>query len=208
LEFKSASFKFTNKISKNKMKKTLLIALLLIPIIGISQTTKPIEGFLSIKFGSSKADVMAAMEAKGGALIKGSTDDNLFFSNISLGHRAAQAFEVKLFNDKAYFGAFIFQPENEASTLGFYDNLVNDISDVYGKGKATVSFKDPYKFGDGNETQAISLSEGHMFTDWHSDKNSIQVNVTTKLKVVLMYVDNTTDEQAKAAQKAKEKSDF
>ncbi len=208
MEFKSASFKFTNKISKNNMKKTLLIALLLVPFIGISQTTKPIEGFLGIKFGSSKADVMAAMQAKGGALMKGSTDDNLFFTNISLGHRATQAFEVKLFNDKAYFGGFIFQPENEASTLGFYNSLVSDISDVYGKGNATISFKDPYKFGDGNETQAISLSEGHMFTDWHSEKKSIQINVTTKLKVVLLYIDDTMDEQAKAAQKAKEKSDF
>ena len=190
------------------MKKTLLIALLLVPFWGITQTTKPIDGFFGIKFGSSKAEVIAAVKAKGGTLNAGATDDLLFFSNVSLGHRPAEYLEVKLFNDKAYFAAFIFQPENEASTLGYYDGLVSDISGAYGKGKPVVEFKDPYKFGDGNETQALSLSEGSMFTDWHSGKNSIQININTKLMVVLMYIDDTMNAQAKAAQKAKEKSDF
>ncbi len=190
------------------MKKTLLIALLLIPFIGISQTTKPIDGFLGIKFGSSKAEVIAAMKARGDVLSQGSTEVRLFFDNVKLGHRNAEYLQVSLFDDKAYFGGFIFQPENDASTLGFYDSLVSDISDVYGKGQPTVYFKDPYKLGDGSETLAISQSEGHMFTDWHSDKKSIQINITTKLTVILMYFDDTVDEQAKAAQKAKEKSDF
>jgi hypothetical protein len=66
----------------------------------------------------------------------------------------------------------------------------------------------PYKLGDGNETMAISLSKGYMATDWVSGTNAIQIYITTKLKVALVYVDNTVAEQAKAAQKAKEKADF
>lgn len=208
MEFKSPPFKFTNKISKNKMKKTLLIALLLIPFIGISQTTKPIDGFLGIKFGSSKADVIAAMKAKGGVLEQGGTENRIFFDNIKLGHRDVDFVQVDLFGDKAYSASLAFKPENEASTLGFYDSLVSDISGAYGSGKPTIYFKAPYKYGDGNETTALSLSEGDMYTDWHSDAKTIEIYITTKLKVVLLYMDDTLHAQAKAAEKAKEKSDF
>jgi hypothetical protein len=67
------------------MKKTLLIALLLIPFFGFSQTqtTKPIDGFLGIKFGSSKAVVLAAMKAKGAVLDKSDADPTvLTFHNV------------------------------------------------------------------------------------------------------------------------------
>jgi hypothetical protein len=190
------------------MKKTLLIALLLIPFLGMSQTTKPIEGFLGIKFGTSKADLLAAMKAKEASLDASSTTDDLYFTHVSLGHRATDFIRVRLFNDKVYFAAMVFSPENDASTLGYYAGLVNDISDVYGKGKPTIDFKAPYKYGDGDETTAIFSSEGKMFTNWQSGSNSIQVTITTKLKVILFYIDDATQKLAEAAQKEKEKSAF
>ncbi|GAC1312352.1 MAG: hypothetical protein NVSMB24_33680 [Mucilaginibacter sp.] len=190
------------------MKKTLLITLLLIPFLGMSQTTKPIEGFLGVKFGASKAEVMTAMQAKGGKFEGANSAGGLFFSGLNLGHRHIQLLQVNLFNDKAYLAALVFEPENEASTIGDYKSLVSDISEAYGKGEPYVHFDSPYKLGDGNETQALSLSEGQMFTNWKSGTNSIQVSIDTKLKVVLMYVDDATKALARAAQKAKEKSDF
>ena len=190
------------------MKKTLLIALLLIPFFGISQTTKPIDGFLGIKFGASKAEVIATVNTKGGTLDDESTDIDLYFANVSLGHRPAKYLHVKLFNGNAYSGIFVFEPENEASTIGYYDGLVSDIAGAYGKGKPTVIFNDPYKAGDGYETTALSESKGFMYTNWKSNDTSIQININTKLSVVLIYTDDKVAAQAAAAQKAKEKSDF
>jgi len=77
------------------MKKILLIALLLTPLLGFSQTTKPIDGFLGIKFGSSKAVVLAAVRAKGGKYVKEySNSQKLAFSNVNLGTRESTAFLV------------------------------------------------------------------------------------------------------------------
>jgi hypothetical protein len=190
------------------MKKTLLITLLLIPFLGISQTTKPVDGFLGVKFGTNKAEVVAAMQAKGGKFDGVDKSGALYFTGLSLGHRQIKIMVVKMFKDKAYYAALFFEPENEASTIGDYNSLASDISGAYGKGKPHVRFNDPYKLGDGLETQALAASEGQMYTDWQSGTNSIQVKITTKLQVLLIYSDDTTDALATAAEKAKEKSDF
>jgi hypothetical protein len=190
------------------MKKTLLITLLLIPFLGMSQTTKPVDGFLGVKFGASKAEVITAMEAKGGKLTGTPSEELLVFRELNLGHRHINFLQVALFNNHAYYAVLIFQPENEASTIGFYNSLVSDVSEVYGPGKPTVYFKDPYKAGDGNETLALSLSKGLMFTTWKSDTHSLQVAIDTKLRVLVKYIDEVTYDLAEAAQKAKEKSDY
>ena len=92
------------------MKKTLLIVLLLVPFFGFSQTTKPIESFLSIKFGSSKAEVIAAMKAKGYNLLKSdeNSDTNLEFGAVNYAHRQTQAFAVEFVDNKCYEAIFDF----------------------------------------------------------------------------------------------------
>jgi hypothetical protein len=194
------------------MKKSILITLLLIPFLGFSQTAKPVEGFLGIKFGASKADVVAAMKAKGGVLSPASTDSQLLFTNVKLGQRMSEWLTVLLYNDKLYKGIFYFKPEHDSQAIDYYNSLVSDISGVYGTGSPYKSFKSPYKDGDGYEVTALSSGNATIFTNWGSDKaNMIQAvidPVKDDLYVLLFYIDDVVNAQAVAAEKAKEKSDY
>jgi hypothetical protein len=194
------------------MKKTLLITLLLIPFLGIAQTTKPIEGFLGIKFGSSKAAVSAAIAAKGGILDKkSSSDEMLAYKNVKLGHRGAGLFAVKFINGKAFEADFFFDPGLDAKTIEYYYALVNDINENYGTGSSKTSFKSPYsdKDDDGDKIIAIKNAEGDYRTYWQApNKNTIMAYITEELAVVLQYQDAVLTEDAVKAQKSKEKSDY
>ncbi len=193
------------------MKKILLIALLLVPFLGISQTTKPIEGFLGIKFGASRADVIAAVKAKGGVLTDHSTETYLIFSNVKLGPRASVQFDVKLFNDKCYQGYFYFKPDKEPEIIDYYNSLVNDISEIYGKGEPFKQFKSPYENGDGHEVGALEGGYAKFFTNWNSGSNFLQANIVIikdDLYVILNYLDLPTEAASQAAEKAKTKSDY
>jgi hypothetical protein len=193
------------------MKKTLLIALLLIPFLGISQTTKPIDGFLGIKFGSSMADVTASIKAKGGVLNSKNGEQPLIFTNVNLGHRPAKWLYVYFVDDKAYEGIIVFQAESEPESLDYYNALVKDVSDVYGPGKKNNSLKSPYEYGDGHEVLAISTGYGAIYDTWKDGKNTLQAilrGVQNQVYSQLLYVDGDLNAQAEAKEKAKEKSDF
>ena len=194
------------------MKKTLLIALLLIPFLGISQTKKPIDGFLGIKFGSTKATVMTALKAKGGILnAKQSTSDVIVYKNIKLGHRDAGAFIVKFINNKAFEADFIFDPGLEAKTIEYYYELVNDINEIYGAGDVQKKFQEPYNddVDDGFKITGIKNGKIDYSTLWKSsNKNAIGASITAELTVELVYQDNDLIKQAVDNQKAKEKSDY
>jgi len=194
------------------MKKTLLIALLLMPFLGISQTKKPVDGFLGIKFGSSKEDVITALKARGGVLNNSSTDKDVYFTDVKLGPRASESLTVSFVDNKMYFGAFYFKPDHDAEVFADYKALVNDIAEVYGKGKSTADYNSPYKEGDGDELQAVKAGEAKIFTDFKSDKNLLQVKIkSTKdydVYVIATYYDNTLLAEAQAKEKQKAKSDY
>jgi hypothetical protein len=195
------------------MKKTLLITLLLVPFLGISQTIKPIDGFLGIKFGSSRMAVISALNAKGGILDKSqSTPILLAYKNIKLGHRTAGAFVVKFIDNKAFEADFIFDPGLDAKTLEYYKQLVNDINENYGTGLERKKFQEPYndEDDDGLKIDAIKDGKAEFETYWRSlpTKNTIMASIDVALTVILTYQDAELIGQAISRQKAKEKSDF
>lgn len=195
-----------------KIKKTLLIALLLAPFLGISQAKKPIEGFLGLKFGSNKAVILAAMKAKGAVLDKTNSDaDNLFFSNTKLGQRLADIFIVKFVNNKAFEADYIFKPEAEGKILLEYNALVADMTRVYGDGKGTYKYTSPYKEGEEDGDTFIGLQAGKI--DYHTlwvdaNSNSVEVRISTNMTVDLNYQDDKLTTEAIAKQNAKDKSDL
>lgn len=194
------------------MKKTLLIAFLLIPLIGFTQTTKPIDGFLGIKFGTSKAAVIETMKSKGAAIDSDDpSNETVTFKNVSLGHRQTVTFFVRFVNNKAFEADYFFDPGLEAKTIEYYNDLLSDLTDVYGKGESFKNFKEPYKDGDGYETTAIASGKADYVTFWEdaaNNKNSISLKIQPNLHVKLVYQDAVLVEEAIAKQKAKEKSDF
>jgi len=194
------------------MKKTLLITLLLIPFLGFSQTTKPLEGFLGVKFGSSKADVIAALKARGGVISSSSTDKAVICTNIKLGTRLSEQLNIYFFNNQMFQGTFYFKPDHDDDVINDYKALVNDISEVYGKGKSTADFKPPYKNGDGDEILAIKSGDANFYTNFRSDNNLLQIKIlSTKdynVYVLASYYDNTLVAQAEGKEKEKAKSDY
>jgi hypothetical protein len=193
------------------MKKTLLIALLLIPFLGISQTIKPIDGFLGIKFGSSRAVVSAALSAKGGTLDKKeTTPEALVYNNIKLGHRATGAFVVKFIDGKAYEADFLFEPGQEAHTLEYYFELVSDINENYGKGDSKATFKDPYNNEDPDNIKINAITHGNAAYDtyWQSNNNVIHATIDETLDVILVYQNGALADVVTSKEKAKEKSDY
>jgi hypothetical protein len=191
------------------MKKILLITLLLIPFIGFSQTTKPIDGFLGIKFGSSKADVLAAVKAKGGVLNK-DANDQLLFTGVKLGHLNTYYLQVDFYNNQAYLSTFVFKDDVEDQTIDFYNDLVSQVNDIYGKGVSQRTFKSTFKDGDGFEITAIKEGDADFGTYWtdKTTQNYIKAAINTQLYVYLIYSDKALYDLAKAKQKAKEKADF
>jgi hypothetical protein len=185
------------------MKKILFIALLLIvPFIGFSQTTKPIDGFLGIKFGSSRAEVTEAMKAKGAVLNPSNNVDGLYFTNVTLGDQKSRGCLVLFFNDKAYEANFLFRAEVDDKSIDFYTNLVNEINGVYGSAESHKVFKSTFHDGDGYEITAIQQGDADYYTYWHSDKNFINAHITVKLAILVAYVDGPLSEQATAGAKS------
>jgi hypothetical protein len=205
-------FIFLQKTKPFTMKKILFIALLIIPFYGISQTTKPIDGFLGIKFGSSRAAVLAAMKAKGAKIDKENTDkDDLAFSNAKIGSRTIDAFRVRFVNDKAFEADYIFEPGAEGKLIALYNDMIADLTRVYGTGDAVKDYTSPYKEGEDPGDTLVGLSAGKIdfSTSWFdSKKNSVVISINTNMAVYLKYQDSKLTGEAVAKQNAKEKADF
>lgn len=190
------------------MKKTLIIAFILFAIQAKSQTKKPIDSFLGVKFGSSAAQVIAGLKLKGATVDQAHSNPTfLVFNNVSLGRRKASIFYVRLVDNKAYQATFLFDQEIEAKAIDYYNDLVADINDVYGTGKSYKTFKSPYEDGDGYEITAIKTGKAEYTTYW-IDENAISAEINTDVAIKLTYQDSNLIKLAVQKQKDKDKSDF
>lgn len=192
------------------MKKILFIAFLLIPFIGFSQTTKPIDGVLGIKFGCSKAAFIAAIKAKGGVIDKAHTNaSQIAFKNIKFGQHTPLGLAARFFNDKFYFAILLFKADLDPKTIEYYDSIVADLNDVYGAGTPTKTFSSGFADGDGNEVTAIEGGYAQYATDWGSDNNnSIHISINNNLLIMLSYQDGDIRAKADAKQASKDKADY
>ncbi|MGN6181234.1 MAG: hypothetical protein ACTHNW_18775 [Mucilaginibacter sp.] len=194
------------------MKKILLTTLLLIPFIGFSQTTKPIDGFLGIKFGSGKLAVITAMKARGSNLVANKKDE-LIFNNVKLGKDRAKVLFVRFVNNKAYDADFYFVPDVSGHALAMYNGFVNDFTGVYGAGQSIKNYTSPYN-ADDTSTLELGLLVGKV--DYHTDftdsnTNYIEIGLTpinSQLEIEISYVDNTLADQADKAHDQQNKSDL
>jgi len=195
------------------MKNLFLVTFLFITICCKAQTTKPIDGFLGVKFGSTQAQVIEALKAKGANLNSDPTPQAISFSNVKLGGRTVSTFFVYFFNDQAFNAGFIFMPEQEPKVIEYYNSVVKDITDVYGTGKAQKKFKSPYTDGDGYEITAIKTGNADYETDWIDGANHISAlirkdNKQNALIIALIYDDGKLHQAFKDKQKAQNKSEF
>jgi hypothetical protein len=195
------------------MKNLILITLLFVVFRGEAQTTKPIDGFLGIKFGSSAAQVTEALKAKGAVVNANPTDQSVGFSNGSLGGRKTSALFVHFVNDQVYEAEFVFKPELEDKTIEYYNNLVTNVNDAYGPGKPHKEFKQPYSDGDGYEITAIKTGNATYYTGWvDGNNNTVEISITTNaeksLRVRIFYTNDKLYKLSQQQQKEKNKSEF
>lgn len=194
------------------MKKILLITLLSIPFISFSQTTKPIEGFLGIKFGSSKLTVINAMKAKG-SKIAATEKNDIAFSNVRLGKNETEGAKISFVANKAYEADFSIEPDVEGHTIDLYNGIVADFTSVYGPGKTKKEYTSPYKEGDGNTYLGLSVGKINFETDWlDANKNLITISIIPqndgKLTIGVSYLNNALSDENDKIEANQNKSDL
>jgi hypothetical protein len=200
------------------MKNLIFIALLFVVFQGKAQITKPIDGFLGVKFGSSPMVVAQALKLKG-AIPNVAHNNNykknkdLYFKHLTLGIRKASNLYVSFVDDKAYEGQFEFEPDFESNTIELYNALVTDINNAYGiRGIANKSFKKPYEEGDGYEITALKTGNATYDTLWKDGDNYISLQILVdddgSLTLRLYYTDGKLQELAEKREKAKSNSEF
>jgi hypothetical protein len=176
------------------MKRIILIAFLIFPFLGISQSKKPIDGFFGIKFGSDSATVKAIVLAKGGIIDKKTSKNNyLVFNNITFASWKNVTLYVKFIDNKAYSGIFGFIEDLEPKTIiENYKKLIREINKDYGPGKELRTFKDPFHDGDGRELEALATHNAEYQTIWEGNKhqNLIQAMIFVGETLMLTYVDS------------------
>ena len=195
MQTKFLFFIFANKISIPSfviMKKyPLILILFLLPYLASAQK-KSIDGFMDIPFGSDSATVKAVALAKGGVKLSEFTKkDQLGFSNLTLSQRPVLEFIVRFVDNKASDGYFFFEYDDDI-ILESYNNLIGDITAVYGKPSETNNFDDL------NNTNKIKkLRSGNIVikTVWISkNKNAISLTITPigqSLQLMLRYEDDS-----------------
>jgi hypothetical protein len=194
------------------MKSLILITFLLIPFIAVSQTNKPIDSFLGVKFGSSKSEVVSALKTRGAALSESDSDaSRSVFGNVTLGHQEAKYLAVSFVDEKASDATFMFKSDVENKTLELYNDLVKSITEVYGAGKTTKRISAIYSGTDisGNESLLIKSGDADYNTTWlDKNGNAIIIYIDTKLSIWLGYTDRMLSDIAAKKAKAKSKADF
>jgi len=195
------------------MKKILLITFLLIPFVGFTQTIKPIDGFLGIKFGSSKLAAITSIKARGGVVISNKKDE-LLVNNVKLGKRSVETLIIRFVNNKAYQANFWFRPDVSGHAMDMYNEIVDDFAGVYGSGEVTKKYTDPYSAnGDASELE-LGLLSGKI--DYHTDftdnnNNYIEVEISpidSDLEIGVSYVSDALTQESEKAEDNKNKSDL
>lgn len=190
------------------MKKLTLIILLIAVCFEIKAQEKQIDSFLGIKFGSSKAQVLKAMSARGSTLdLAKSNGDFQNYKNVKIGTRKVDVFSIRFVDDKVFQADFYFIPELEAKTIDLYNDIVEDVTNVYGTGSPFKNFQHPYEDGDGFELSAIKLGKATYNTYWNRI-NSIVVSIIPAMAVKLEYQDDVLVKVAIEKQNQIKKDDY
>ena len=148
---------------------------------------KQIEGFFGIKFGTNKQSVIDTMLARGSAIdtsnnhIKPLWSDNittLYFKNVTYRQKKVSLFFVELVNNKVFGIYFTFLPDQNAEIIDLYNETVNYISEVYGKGDSFKKFNAPFRDGDFQEIIAIRTGNAIYATRWKIGLNRFNVSIS------------------------------
>lgn len=173
------------------------------PPIAVVPDKKSIDGFWGITFGSSPADVKAAIIAKGGKLSEDdSKPDNFLFTNAVFTQRNTDYVATKFINDKFYQADVTFPAFDDINVIPTFNNILSELTNVYGPAKVTKTFQAPYHEGDGLEAGAVRIGMASYLALWKTNNgNTLTLQINKDETISLFYTDKTL-EKAKDAKKS------
>lgn len=195
------------------MRRLIFLCLVFLPY-GLSAQIKPLDGFMGLKFGTSRSVVADALKAKAGVIdLENSNEKVLVLKNFVFANRKSYFMIVLFFNNQMYRAAVVFKPSVEAKTVELFDELVAEISEVYGEGQVYRNFKTPYKEGDGYEVTAIKTGHASYSAFWFVNssegrKNGISLTIDENASVTLTYEDGELTKKVVETQMAERAKDY
>lgn len=169
-------------------------------------TTKPIEAFWGIKFGSSPDEAKKLVISKGGKFeAPASKPDQLGFTGVVFTGRQTESLLLNFIDGKFYESSLKFPIADDAQVISLFNTIQKELDDVYGHSDINASYEYPYKEGDGETVQAIKFGHATIFAKWTSSNgNTIQLQINKDLSFNLFYTDATL----KKATVIKKSSDY
>ena len=197
------------------MKRLFTLLILLSPVMLVAQDSpKRIEGFYGIKFGSTKAQSMETMKAKGAVQdVPLTTENRVVYKSLTFAGRKSNLAAIYFVDDKLYQGTVFFIANNDNEALKLFDEVVNEIGELYPSQDVFKSFKSPYEEGDGHEVTAIKLGYATYTAFWNTpgsgeSENFVSLEVTTEMNLKLTYQDGNLIKIVGERSKAKKAKDY
>lgn len=170
-----------------------------------------ITHFFRIPFGASKADAIKLCAERGIEMVKEEKQaygEYITFHDVNFSGREAGLMYLKFVDDQLFEGAVHFFPYPEAKIIELYDQIEDELNEVYFKGERFESFKNPFEKGDGYELTAIKTGKASFATYWISENASISLETTHRMTIRLKYQDNKLIEKAASDQKEVNYKDY
>lgn len=143
---------------------------------------------MGIKFGSSIDTVITVVKSKGGTLDI-SKPNQLNASGVKFAGRPTKNISFQFFDNKLYQIFITFNAERPPLTMDLYNNILTDLTSVYGKSVGIRKFN--YPFQDDEKRVELALRGGYatISNAWLIRDNTINLNVDSSLTIGILYID-------------------
>jgi hypothetical protein len=204
------------------MKNILSLFLLLFFTFNISQgQSKEMNSVMGIPFGSTRAQVKAAMSQKQpGIKIREEKSNIVIYNDGKFGGRSAFSFLFKFTDsDKLHTTIILLDPVYCNQVFELYDGIVSDINQKYYVSDFVVErYKYPYEKSDRENTNVITGGYATINTIWTfdmpntpdstDDDNAIMIEITNGCIVKVSYQDGVLIDEVVNKQKEKNSKDY
>jgi hypothetical protein len=204
------------------MKSILSFFLLLFFTFNNSQgQSKEMNSVMGIPFGSTKAQVKAAMSQKQpGIKIREEKSNIVIYNDGKFGGRSAFSFLFKFTDsDKLHTAIVLLDPVYCSQVHELYDGIVSDINGKYYVSDLSIErYKYPYDKSDRENTNVITGGYATIHTIWTfdmantpdntDDDNGIMIEITNNCIVKVSYQDGVLIDEVVNKQKEKNSKDY
>jgi hypothetical protein len=194
------------------MKRAVLLVSFLIIVLTLC-FSDPLAGFLGITFGSTKDQVISAMNSK--TTIKpliGS--DIIIYENIKFAGRDTKGIAFAFYKNYFFNAMVIIIPERNRVLESYYA-IKQDYYTKYGKPLIdNEEYYSPYEKGDGHEEIALFANKAKINALWRFDEgNNIFLNIyynnkLNEYEITILYIEQETFNKVQSIEKANNLDDL